>query len=135
MTKQQEKKKRFYQKRSFRITIGSIVGFIVLVLFIFRVSPAPGAWVIRSVFDRNSAKILAALEKHQPSVAITSELNRQYRTTPTQSLMYIIQALRQKAQSYQQLSGHTVALGFQATKLMMPPTSNYSQPKVLRWYL
>jgi acetyl esterase/lipase len=79
MTKQQEKKKRFYQKRSFRITIGSIVGFIVLVLFIFRVSPAPGAWVIRSVFDRNSAKILAALEKHQPSVAITSEFNRQYR--------------------------------------------------------
>jgi len=79
MNKQQEKKKHFYQKRSFRITIISIVGFIVLVLFVFRVSPAPGAWVIRSVFDRNSAKTLAALEKHQPSVAITSTLDLQYR--------------------------------------------------------
>jgi len=79
MNARPEKKKHFYQKRSFRITIGSIIGFIVLVLIIFRVSPAPGAWVIRSVFDRNSAKVLTALEKHQPSVAITSVLNQQYR--------------------------------------------------------
>lgn len=79
MNKQQEKKKHFYQKKSFRITVGSIVGFIAVVLIIFRVSPAPGAWVIRSVFDRNSAKVLAALEKHQPSIAITGILNQQYR--------------------------------------------------------
>lgn len=79
MNKQQEKKKHFYQKKSFRITIGSIIGLIALVLIIFRVSPAPGAWVIRSVFDRNSAKVLAALEKHQPSVDITDVLNQQYR--------------------------------------------------------
>lgn len=79
MNKQQEKKKHFYQKRSFRITVGSIVGVIALTLFIFRVSPAPGAWVIRSVFDRNSAKVLAALEKHQPSTVVDSVLNQQYR--------------------------------------------------------
>lgn len=83
MNKQQEKKKHFYQKKSFRITIISIVGFIALVLFVFRVSPAPGAWVIRSVFDRNSAKTLAALEKHQPSIAITSTLDQQYRKNDT----------------------------------------------------
>src|SRR5690242_17603844 len=79
MNKQQEKKKHFYQKRSFRITAISIVGFIALVLMIFRVSPAPGAWVIRSVFDRNSAKVLAALEKHQPDITITSILDQSYR--------------------------------------------------------
>ena len=79
MNKQQEKKKHFYQKRRFRVVVSSIVGCIILVLIIFRVSPAPGAWVIRSVFDRNSAKVLAALEKHQPSIAITGILNQQYR--------------------------------------------------------
>lgn len=79
MNKQRENKKHFYQKRSFRITTISVAGFILLTLLAFRVSPAPGAWVIRSVFDRNSAKTLAALERHQPSVAISSELNQQYR--------------------------------------------------------
>jgi acetyl esterase len=83
MNKQQEKKKRFYQKRSLRITIISIVSLIIFTLVIFRVSPAPGAWVIRSVFDRNGAKILAALEKHQPTIAITSMLNQQYRKNDT----------------------------------------------------
>jgi len=83
MKKQQKEKQRFYQKRSFRITVASLVGCVLLVLFIFRVSPAPGAWVIRSVFNRNSAKTLAALEKHQPSVAINSMLNQQYRKSDT----------------------------------------------------
>lgn len=79
MSKQQPKKQRFYQKKSFLITIGSIVVVILLVLLAFRVSPAPGAWLIRSVFNRNSEKVLAALEKHQPSAAVVSLLNEQYR--------------------------------------------------------
>jgi len=79
MNKQKEKKKRFYQKKSFRITVGSIASALLLILLAFRVSPAPGAWVIRSVFNRNSEKVLVALEKHQPKVPVTSILNQQYR--------------------------------------------------------
>ena len=37
MNKQKEKKKRFYQQKSFHITMGSIAGVILLVLLAFRV--------------------------------------------------------------------------------------------------
>ena len=79
MNKQKEKKKRFYQQKSFHITMGSIAGVILLVLLAFRVSPAPGAWIIRSVFNRNSEKVLVALEKHRPDVSVTGLVNQTYR--------------------------------------------------------
>lgn len=73
------KKQHFYQKKAFRITVISIVGVILVILLAFRISPAPGAWVIRSVFNKNAAKVLESLEKHQPSAPVTSIENQQYR--------------------------------------------------------
>ena len=79
MNKKSKNKQHFYQKKSFRIVVGSILLVILLTVTAFRVSPAPGAWLIRAVFNQNGAKTLAALEKHQPSVAITSITNESYR--------------------------------------------------------
>jgi acetyl esterase len=70
---------RFYQKKSFRITVASVLGVIAVILLASLVSPAPGAWLIRSVFNKNSAKTLLELEKHTPSVTIAGLTNQQYR--------------------------------------------------------
>lgn len=82
-------KQHFYQKKAFRITIGSILAVILLTVIAFRVSPAPGAWVIRAVFNQNGAKTLAAMEKHQPPVAITSISNQQYKQNDKEAMLDI----------------------------------------------
>lgn len=74
-----KKKQRLYQKKSFRIAGGVIIVTILLILIAFRVSPAPGAWVIRAVFNQNSEETLAALEKHQSPISITSIKDQIYR--------------------------------------------------------
>lgn len=87
MSKKIKQKQHFYQKKSFRITVLSIIGVIVLILIAFRVSPAPGAWIVRSLFDQNGAKILAALEKHQPSTEITSLTDQNYRQADKDAML------------------------------------------------
>lgn len=72
-------KKRFYQKKLFHMITLSFMVIFLIILAAFRVSPAPGAWIIRTVFNQNGAKTLEALEKHQPSVKITSITNQLYR--------------------------------------------------------
>lgn len=70
----------FYKKKVFLWTVGSIVGVMLLTLVAFRVSPWPGALLIRAVFNAGGQKTLQALEKHQPTIAITSILNQQYKS-------------------------------------------------------
>lgn len=82
-----KRKQRFYKRPSFRIIIGSIIGLILLTLIAFRISPTPGALVIRAVFNQNSAKTLAALEKHQPTVEINSITNQSYRENDKDALL------------------------------------------------
>jgi acetyl esterase/lipase len=82
-----KRKLRFYQKKSFRIVAGSFIIFILIILIAFRISPAPGAWVIRAVFNQNGAKTLAALEKHQPNVPISGITNQQYRPKDNDAML------------------------------------------------
>jgi len=58
--------------------IGSVIGLIVAVLLAFRVSPWPGALVIRHVFDNGAAKVHQALLAHQPDQPVTTIANQQY---------------------------------------------------------
>lgn len=74
-----QKQQKFYNNKTFRIAALSVVGVILVILLAFRLSPAPGAWLIRAVFDNNSAKTLAALEKHRPTEAVASIVDQQYR--------------------------------------------------------
>lgn len=85
--KQTVAKQPFYKKKAFLWTAGSIVGVLLLVLIAFRVSPWPGALLIRAVFNANGEKTLQALEKHQPSVAITTIPNQQYKNGDTDAML------------------------------------------------
>ena len=76
----QKQKQPFYKNKVFLWVTGSIVGLIIIILLAFKLTPWPGALLIRAVFDSNSNKTLQALEKHKPSVAITSILDQQYRS-------------------------------------------------------
>jgi acetyl esterase len=58
---------------------GSILGLIVAVLIAFRVSPWPGAMIIRYVFTKSDIKTSQALEKHQPKSRVSTITNQQYR--------------------------------------------------------
>jgi acetyl esterase len=77
--KKQTKTKHFYAKKWFLWTLGVFFGFIVLVLFAFRVSPWPGALIIRDVFNKDDIKVLAALEKHTPSTPVAELSEVQYK--------------------------------------------------------
>lgn len=69
----------FYRKKLFLWSAGSIIGVVLLILLAFRISPWPGAMVIRFVFSQNDAKMTQALEKHKPAVAVSAIVNQQYR--------------------------------------------------------
>lgn len=71
-------KQPFYRKKAF-IWVAAIAAVIIAVLIWFRVSPWPGAMIIRSVFSQNDAKSSAALQKHQPNKPIATITNQQYR--------------------------------------------------------
>lgn len=74
-----KQKPPFYRKRAFLWITGSVLVVIIAILIWFKLSPWPGALVIRYVFSRNDDKTSEALEKHTPSAAITVIANQQYR--------------------------------------------------------
>lgn len=82
-----QKPKPFYRRKTFLWITGSIVGLIVIVLIAFRVSPWPGAMIIRSVFTRGDIKTSKALEKHQPSVGIATITDQKYRSNDAAALL------------------------------------------------
>jgi len=68
-------------RRLLKWTIGIVLTLVVIIAAIwiaFQVSPWPNALLIRSAFDKNSAKVSTALEKYVPS-GITQVENQQYR--------------------------------------------------------
>ncbi len=79
MKKQTKNQGPFYRRKAFIWSAASLVGVLIVVLVAFRVSPWPGAMLIRYEFTRSDIKTSKALEKHQPSTAITSLANQQYR--------------------------------------------------------
>lgn len=77
--KKTKQKQPFYRKKAFLWTVGTILAVIIGALIWFRVSPWPGAMIIRYVFEQNDAKVTQALKKHAPATPITTLANQQYR--------------------------------------------------------
>ncbi len=68
-------------RRLLKWTVGIVLTLVVIIAAIwvaFQVSPWPNALLIRSAFDKNSAKVSTALEKYVPP-GITQVENQQYR--------------------------------------------------------
>jgi acetyl esterase/lipase len=78
MAKTQTKKVSFYRSRWFLWTVGILVGFVLVVLIAFRVSPWPGALVIRAVFNRGGHKTLVDLQQAIPAQPVSVLKNQQY---------------------------------------------------------
>lgn len=72
-------KQPFYRKRAFLWSVGSILAVVIGVFIWFKISPWPGAMIIRYVFSRNDAQSSKALAKHTPSIPISVIANQQYR--------------------------------------------------------
>lgn len=92
-------KRPFYRNRVFLWLAGSILTIVIGVLVWFKVSPWPGAMIIRYVFSQNDTKSSEALAKHAPSVPISVIANQQYR--PNDSDAYIDVYFSQNTQSKQ----------------------------------
>jgi acetyl esterase/lipase len=58
--------------------LGSIAALALVMLLVINLTPRPGAWLVRSVFDDGTAKTAAALAKHAPD-GVTSITDQQYR--------------------------------------------------------
>lgn len=71
-------KQPFYRKKIFVWAVGILIAIIGILIW-FKVSPWPGAMIIRYVFSQNDAKVTEALKKHAPAVPIATIANQQYR--------------------------------------------------------
>ncbi|HUS26660.1 MAG TPA: alpha/beta hydrolase [Nevskiaceae bacterium] len=78
MPKKQTKKFPLYRKKPFVWTICGLVGFVLLVLLAFRLSPWPGAMVVRAVFERGGHKTLVALQKDVSAQPVAVLADQQY---------------------------------------------------------
>lgn len=69
----------FYLHRLFLWLVGIVLGIIIIVFLAFELSPWPSAMLIRHVFTGNDRAVLAALQKHTPTIPITVIANQQYK--------------------------------------------------------
>lgn len=77
----------FYRHPYFLWTVGIIFAIIILIMIIFRVSPWPGAYIIRYVFSQNDSKVTQALEKHAPKTHLAISYDQQYQLFNPESLL------------------------------------------------
>lgn len=77
MAKKKIQAKKWYT-RWFVVWPASILVVVALIMLAFKVSPWPGALVIRAVFDADSAKSKDALAKHEPKVSVTTLPDQPY---------------------------------------------------------
>jgi acetyl esterase len=68
----------FYRRKFLLWPVGALLGLVVVVSLAFRLSPWPGAMLVRFTFDRGDRQTLAALEKHISSTPVTVIANQQY---------------------------------------------------------
>ncbi len=66
----QPPKTHFYQRKWFVVPVCSLVGLIIVLAIAFKVSPWPGALVIRTVFNNGGAKTLAQLQQKLPDYPV-----------------------------------------------------------------
>jgi len=78
MAKKQTKKLAFYRKKLFLWTTGSVVVLAIGVLLAFRLSPWPGAMVVRQVFERGGHKTLVGLQQSIPAQPVTVLADQHY---------------------------------------------------------
>jgi acetyl esterase/lipase len=71
-------KPRFYRRKWFWGPIATIAVLLVAAVLALRLSPRPGAWLIRTVFESNSGDVKAKLEKHTPD-GVTLVADQHYR--------------------------------------------------------
>lgn len=62
----QNSKPPFYRRKGFLWTIGIIISLIAAILLWFKLSPWPGAMIIRYEFNSNGRKVAQAMEKYTP---------------------------------------------------------------------
>ena len=128
-SKQTQQKKPFYRKKPFLWTVGSVLGVIVLVLIAFRVSPWPGAMVIRYVFSKNDVKTTEALEKHAPTTPITIISDQKYRAHDGDALLDVYFPESKNCRS---LSGPTAVPGYPEGRPITRPTTSSLHHKTTR---
>ncbi len=78
MAKKQTKDLRFYRKKWFLWTTGGLTGLVLIVALAFRVSPWPGALIIRTVFNRGGHKTLIGLQQHISAQPVDVLKDQQY---------------------------------------------------------
>lgn len=61
------------------IIFGGLTLLVITIFIWFRISPWPGAMVIRYVFDKGGARTAEALEKHAPKDGVAVLLDQQYK--------------------------------------------------------
>ncbi len=56
------------------------LALVLITVLVFRLSPRPGALLIRYIFDKASAQVKQEMEKYEPADGITVIRNQQYRS-------------------------------------------------------
>ncbi|AOB33921.1 esterase [Bordetella sp. H567] len=67
--------------------VGVVAIVVVAVGALFRVTPWPGAMIIRAVFEKDSAKVKKALEAHTPGIPIAVAANERYKSGDGDALL------------------------------------------------
>ena len=79
MAQKRPSKPPLYRRKGFLWPVGIVLVLVLATLLAFRLSPYPGALIIRAVFNHGGQKTLAAMEKKLPSYPVTVIPNQQYR--------------------------------------------------------
>ena len=87
VSKKQTTHRHFYQKKPFLWTVGIILGICIALLLAFKLSPWPGALVIRYVFAKDDTKSTQALEKHASAADVTVLSDQNYRSGDNDAML------------------------------------------------
>jgi acetyl esterase/lipase len=74
----QRLKRPFYRRKPFLWAMGAILSVIIFILVLFRLTPWPGAMIIRVVFDKGGAKTRQSLDKHPPNTPVATITDQSY---------------------------------------------------------
>lgn len=85
-------KKPFYKRKGFWWPVGIILFLIIGVLISFKVSPWPGAMVVRTVFSFGDKQTQQALERHVPDKEISVISNQAYRPNDPDAMLDVYSA-------------------------------------------
>jgi acetyl esterase len=99
MTKKPQKPP-FYRRKLFLSIAGGVLALIIIVMLAFRLSPWPGALIIRAAFTRGGSKTLKAMEAALPDYPVTVYSNQLYRHNDPAATMdvYIPNAVKHTQQ-------------------------------------